>query len=226
MRDRPARSASSAHSTTARAPRLAFEDVYREFFDEVNRWVRALGGPRRDREDLVQDVFVVVHRRLVDFDGQNLGGWLYRITRNRVRDFRNLRWFSVLLAGSPADDVATGLSETPEALLGDMDERRCLASLLARLPESQRKTLSLFALEGYSGEEIAMNEGVSLNTVWTRIHQARTKLMARAARLRGTGDRSLANGRWLQPRRSHSTAPTYGHPARIAPRHSSQAANP
>jgi RNA polymerase sigma-70 factor, ECF subfamily len=47
-----------------------------------------MGAPEAEREDLVHDVFIVVHRRLHDFDGENLAGWLYQIARHRVRDFR------------------------------------------------------------------------------------------------------------------------------------------
>src|SRR6478736_5757593 len=78
-------------------PPLEFRAIYERWFAEVSRWIRAMGGPEAEREDLVQDVFVVVHRRLPDFDGQNLAGWLYQITRRRVRDFRHLAWFKRLL---------------------------------------------------------------------------------------------------------------------------------
>src|SRR5215831_5501202 len=80
-----------------------FDEIYRRLFDDVSRWVRALGGPEADRDDLVQDVFVIVHRRLDDFDGQNLLGWLHQIARHRVRDFRRLQWFKVLMGREQFD---------------------------------------------------------------------------------------------------------------------------
>src|SRR5687767_11705297 len=64
----------------------AFEELYDQRFGDVSRWVRALGVRDADRDDVVQDVFMVVHRRLPDFDGQNVAGWLYQITRRKVRD--------------------------------------------------------------------------------------------------------------------------------------------
>jgi len=48
-----------------------FRVIYERWFEEVSRWIRAMGGPEAEREDLVQDVFLVVHRRLPDFDGEN-----------------------------------------------------------------------------------------------------------------------------------------------------------
>ena len=54
-------------------------------------------------EDLAQDVFVVVHRRLHELDGQNVGGSLYQIARRRVRDFRRGLWFRRQLLSAGID---------------------------------------------------------------------------------------------------------------------------
>jgi RNA polymerase sigma-70 factor (ECF subfamily) len=164
---------------------LEFEEIYRAFFAHVCRWVRALGGPDSDREDLVQDVFVIVHRRLPDFDGRNVHAWLYQITRHRVRDFRRLRWFQMLLrSGSLGEGVSESLvgSRTPERVLGDKEHAAVLQRLLTKLPEAQRAAFVLFEIDGYSGEEIATLQGVPLNTVWARIHKARAKLADGIAR--------------------------------------------
>src|SRR5262245_48606812 len=72
--------------------RAEFRAVYDAWFDDVSRWIRALGGLDADRDDIVQEVFLVVRRRLKDFDGVNLAGWLYRITSRQVRDFRRRAW--------------------------------------------------------------------------------------------------------------------------------------
>jgi RNA polymerase sigma-70 factor (ECF subfamily) len=165
---------------------LQFEQIYRESFGHVCRWVRALGGPPAERDDLVQDVFLIVHRRLPDFDGRNLHGWLYRITRHRVRDFRRLRWFRLLLHAGQVDDSLAGSfagSRNPEGALEDKERAAILARLLSKLPEAQRAAFVLFEIDGYSGEEIASLQGVPLNTVWARIHKARAKLTAGIARL-------------------------------------------
>ncbi|MGD0674936.1 MAG: sigma-70 family RNA polymerase sigma factor [Polyangiaceae bacterium] len=166
------------------ASTVSFDEIYRTFFDDVCRWVRALGGPDADREDLVQDVFVIVHRRLGDFDGQNLAGWIYRITRHRVRDFRRLRWFRLFLSAPQADDSIPGPASSPEQELGTKESEQLLTQLLSRLSESQRAAFVLFEIEGYSGEEIARLQHVPINTVWARIYKARAKLAAGAARLR------------------------------------------
>ena len=188
-----------ASASRLKAETLEFAEVYRSFFGHVSRWVRALGGPEAERDDLVQDVFVIVHRRLPDFDGKNIHGWLYQITRHRVRDFRRLRWFRLFLHSSgDVDDSLTGsspASKTPEGALGDKEHAAILQRLLAKLPEEQRAAFVLFEIDGYSGEEIARLQGVPLNTVWARIHKARSKLTASIGRLQKSADRPhAANG--------------------------------
>ncbi|HYP98183.1 MAG TPA: sigma-70 family RNA polymerase sigma factor [Polyangiaceae bacterium] len=157
---------------------LDFRAIYERWFDEVSRWVRALGGPEADREDLVQDVFAVVHRRLPDFDGDNLPGWLYQITRHRVRDFRRLVWVKRILFGSvPLPENLAKEGASPIEILETRQKRAMLERLLDRLTESERLALVLFEIDGYSGEEIAEILGVPLNTVWSRTHKARRKLL-------------------------------------------------
>jgi RNA polymerase sigma-70 factor (ECF subfamily) len=170
---------------------LEFEEIYNRFFDEVRRWIRALGGPEADRDDLAQDVFLIVHRCLPAFDGENLPGWLYQITRRRVRDFRQLRWFRLFLAGARADDSLVSPTENPEAALRKREEEQILTRLLSKLPGAQRAAFVLFEIEGYSGEEIARLQSVPINTVWARIHKAREKLAVALERM----DRRRVEGR-------------------------------
>jgi RNA polymerase sigma-70 factor (ECF subfamily) len=169
--------------------RARFEEVYERYFDEVSRWIRALGGPEAEREDLTQDVFLVVHRRLADFDGENLPGWLYQIARHRVRDCR-LRWFRLSLGKTLVDDVVMVDSGVdPEAALRAKEREAILTRILSRLPDTQRAAFVLFEIEEYSGEEIARIQSVPVNTVWARIHTARQKLVSYLARMHRTSSR-------------------------------------
>lgn len=165
-------------ATRADQCRLTFEEVYSEWFHEVSRWARALGGLSADLDDLTQDVFLVVRRKLDDFDGGNLRGWLYRITQRTVRDYRRGAWFRRILSRKSTRPTET--SPLPQVLAPDpseLFERReaevLLARLLDRMSEKRRVTFILFEIEGYSGEEIAELEGIPVNTVWTRLYHAR-----------------------------------------------------
>jgi RNA polymerase sigma-70 factor (ECF subfamily) len=170
---------SDSAGTTGQGPpaSLDFQAIYERWFDKVSQWIGAMGGPEAEREDLVHDVFIVVHRRLHDFDGEDLAGWLYQIARHRVRDFRRLLWVKHLLFGSVPlpDNLATESASPADA--AETDEKRgTLQRLLGKLNESERAALVLFEIDGYNGADIARIQGVPMNTVWARIHSARKKL--------------------------------------------------
>jgi RNA polymerase sigma-70 factor (ECF subfamily) len=159
-----------------------FRSVYAAWFEDVLRWLRALGAPPADHDDLAQEVFVVVHRRLGDFDGRNMGGWLYRITANQVRDHRRLRWIrSVFKRGVPVSDQLEAPGPTPLMALETREKRQLLDSLLGELSEALRVTFVLFEVDGYTAEEIAQFQQTPVNTVRARIHRARKKLLAMIA---------------------------------------------
>ena len=167
----------STTPTTVAPTHADFDAIYEQWFHDVTRWVRAMGGPHADQEDLVQDVFLVAHRRLKDFDGANVGGWLYQIARRRVRDHRRLRWVkSVLLLRAPVSDGAPLRGPGPADSFETKEKQRVLERLLEKLNQAERVAIMLFEVEGYSGQEIARIQGVPLNTVWARIHKARKKL--------------------------------------------------
>jgi RNA polymerase sigma-70 factor (ECF subfamily) len=171
---------------------LDFSEIYERWFDDVSRWVRAMGGPEADREDLVQDIFVIVHRRLPDFDGNNIPGWLYQIARHRVRDFRRLVWVRHLLFGSvPLPESLAEGGASPVDSLQTEEKRVQLERLLAELNESERLALVLFEIDDRSGHEIANIQGVPLNTVWARIYKARKKLQAALAKAERDEQRKL-----------------------------------
>ncbi len=163
---------------------LSFEGLYERWFDDVSRWVRALGAREADRDDLVQETFLVVHRRLSNFDGQNVAGWLYQIARRKVRDHRRLLWCKHLFSSSSLPLVDAMLTTKQSALdeLETKQKRELLAKFLEKLNEDQRAAFVLFEIEGNSGEEIAALTSVPINTVWARIHKARKKLQEQAQR--------------------------------------------
>jgi RNA polymerase sigma-70 factor (ECF subfamily) len=177
------RTESLPQSKVLAATPLKFEEVYRTFFNHVRNWTCTMGAPPAEREDLVQDVFLIVHRRLPDFDGTNIAGWLYRITRHRVRDFRRLRWFQLCRRSGPAVELLASLARGPEIELESKQQKAMLSDLLSKLPEAQRAAFVLFEIDGYSGEEIARLKGVPICTVRGRIQKARTKLAADITRL-------------------------------------------
>ena len=160
-----------------------FGEVYERYFHLVASWIHALGGPDADVEDVAQEVFLVVRRKLGRFDGRNLRSWLYTITARMLRDHRRRAWFRHIRSGDDLDRLPlTG----PDVLeqLEHAQAQRLLYRLLDRMDERRRSVFVLYEIEGYRGEEIAELLGIPLATVWSRLRRARKDFLARVARLR------------------------------------------
>jgi RNA polymerase sigma-70 factor (ECF subfamily) len=166
------------------AQTLDLDAVYRAHVQQVASWVARLAGPSADREDLVQEVFLVVERKLPSFRGDaKLSTWLYRITHNVVRSYwrkeRILRWFT----GARAADLTEVASSAPTPI--EEHERRTAEALVYRaldgMAEKYRTVLILFELEGLPGQDIAELTGVKLGSVWVRLHRARQMFAQRIA---------------------------------------------
>ncbi|HEX3697180.1 MAG TPA: RNA polymerase sigma factor [Polyangia bacterium] len=162
---------------------LTFEEIYSQWFHDVSRWVRALGGMNADLDDLTQEVFLVVRRKLSRFDGRNLAGWLYSIAKHQVRDYRRRAWVRRFVKGPEREPEINNdspiflVQPTPDPgeALQRKEVERFLTQTLAKMSEMQRTAFVLFEIEGYSGEEIAELEQIPVNTVWTRLHHARKR---------------------------------------------------
>lgn len=160
----------------------AWKELYDAHFDFVFRVARRLGTPPGEVEDVVHDVFMVVHRKLDHFEGGRLTTWLYRITANvvseRHRKRRVRRAFEGLRVWIGAEP-----SESPERFVEKRSASAAVDRVLERMVPKKREVFALFELEGLSGEEIADRVGCPVNTVWTRLHHARKEFVRVARRL-------------------------------------------
>jgi RNA polymerase sigma-70 factor (ECF subfamily) len=161
-----------------------FRFIYDNWFDDVCRWIHALGGREADRDDIVQEVFLVVRRRLASFDGANPAGWLYRITRRQVRDFRNRAWVKHIFTRRRSDDLEDLPShkDGPAAALELKQKQRVLETILSKMGADRRSAFVLFEIDGLSADEIARLQGIPLNTIWGRLRRARQEFFALAAK--------------------------------------------
>ncbi len=107
---------------------------YNEWFEDVLKWVRALGGQDSELEDIAQEVFLVVRKRIDTFDGRNPAGWLYQITRRKVRDFRQLAWIKKVFTRDHVDtiDDLPYDGEGPAGQLERKQKQRMLHLILRR----------------------------------------------------------------------------------------------
>jgi RNA polymerase sigma-70 factor (ECF subfamily) len=169
----------------AGAPPPSFSAIYREHARFVWRVARGLGVPPHRVEDAVQDVFVVVHRKLAGRDARTpLRAWLFEIVRRVAHDHRrafrrkeNTEPLSEALGASSAPGPAQQ-AETSEDL-------RLVESILADMDEDRRAVFVLAEIEQMTAPEIAETLGCNLNTVYSRLRRAREAFHAAAAAARG-----------------------------------------
>lgn len=165
---------------------LTAEGVYELHADFVWRSLQHLGVRSADLEDLGQEVFVTVHRKLSTFDGRSkLTTWLFGICLNLVLRHRRRAYLRLeFLQAVPPERVD---SQTPEGRYAEEEARVQLEQLLTTLSPERRATFVLFEIEGVSCEEIAELTSVPIGTVYSRLHLARKQVAATAARLRRSG---------------------------------------
>jgi RNA polymerase sigma-70 factor (ECF subfamily) len=157
----------------ARAGAGALEALYRDHHDFVWRVVRRLGAPDGAVDDLVQDVFLVVRRRLAGYrERGSARSWLLAIARRVVADHRKLsRHAQAREAAAPVPAPAEDLERALERERSAAVVRR----FLDELPEEQRIVFFLVEVEGLSAPEVSRAMGVRLNTVYSRLRLAREK---------------------------------------------------
>lgn len=137
-----------------------------------------------ESEDIVQDVFLQVYRRIHTFRGDaSLATWLHRITVNRCLNWkrrwaRRLRWMHVPFGNREDDAVQEPASPqpTPEERLADAQTGKAIDRALKQLPDQARAVFVLREIEGLSYEEIAAVTGVKLGTMRSRLFNARKRL--------------------------------------------------
>jgi RNA polymerase sigma-70 factor (ECF subfamily) len=155
---------------------MEFRAVYEEHFRFVWRTLRGLGVREADATDAAQEVFVVVHRRLAEFEARSkFTTWLFgicqRVARDRWRAARSrpelTHWPEDHDPPDPDADIAYH-AERREAVL-------MLEAILDEIPEEQRIVFVLFELEELPGEQISEMLGIPVPTVHSRLRLARER---------------------------------------------------
>jgi len=149
------------------------QEVYEAHFEFVWRSARRLGMRPPQLEDVVQEVFMVVQRRLPEFEGRSsLRTWLFSITRHVVRAHFRQRARRPLALGDEARDAPDPAAACPETQLMTREDAELLHALLAELSQDQREVFVLAQLEELSGPEIAQALDLPLRSVYGRIFAA------------------------------------------------------
>jgi RNA polymerase sigma-70 factor (ECF subfamily) len=179
MKSAPAADDSAALVARAReGDRGAFRALFDRHRNDVARLVYRMVGPRTELEDLVQEVFVQVHRSLKEFRGDaRFSTWLHRVTVNVVLMHRRAAKSRPVLAEElPAGTIEDLSTVHPDA---EADRRGRIAaffSLLETIAEKKRVVFVLHDLEGMSPAEISTIVDAPVLTVRTRLFYARREL--------------------------------------------------
>src|SRR5262245_24079576 len=162
----------------------SFREVYEQNFEMVWRYATFHGVPPMSLDDVVQEVFIVVHGRMETFEGRSsLRGWVMGVAHNVVRDYLRKR------ANRPAGDhlesepQIPGAEESPAEAVEKKRAALLLDEILSKMNDAQREVFILSEIEQLSAPEISRALEVNENTVRTRLRAARHEFEAAIVRL-------------------------------------------
>jgi RNA polymerase sigma-70 factor (ECF subfamily) len=166
-----------------------FDAAYESQVDFVWRAVRRMGVRPADMDDVVQEVFFIVHRRLAEFEGRaQLKTWVFKILVHVVRHYWRTH------QRKPGDRVAEDSAEIqtlaadhesgPAATLERIEALRILDRLLAQLDEDKREVFVLAEIEQMTAVQIAEIVEANVNTVASRLRAARQEFEKALLRFR------------------------------------------
>jgi RNA polymerase sigma-70 factor (ECF subfamily) len=166
--------------TPSEAPQPTFDGIYAEYFEMVWCAARRLGAPQGSIEDVAQDVFLVLHRRLSDYSPErgSLRSWIYgvvvRVVRDHRRTYRRREARCVPLALDGADEAPMASPAAAPSQVVECNEAfALLCALLDQLDQDKRELLVLSELEEMTVPEIARVLGANVQTVYSRLRAAR-----------------------------------------------------
>jgi RNA polymerase sigma-70 factor (ECF subfamily) len=173
---------------------MTFEDVYDEHFRFVWRALRRFNVPEADLPDATQEVFVVVHRRLPEFEGRaKITTWLFRICLRVAKDRRRRAHVRHEVAVAEPEEGGT-LGADASAALERRDDLALFDAAMGELDLDQAAVFTLFELEAMTGQQIADTLDIPLGTVYSRLRLAREAFKKAVLRLAARRRSGVAGG--------------------------------
>jgi RNA polymerase sigma-70 factor (ECF subfamily) len=166
------------------SPPPQFPALYRQQARYVFRTLRRLGVRGAEIDDLVQEVFMVVFRRLSDYDpARPIEPWLFGIAYRLVSVRQRHRSRRIVEVASDASDLVDDAAPGPEASLADRQAREKVLLALEALDLDQRAVFVMHDIDGQPIPAVAETLDIPLNTTYSRLRAARAKFAARVRRL-------------------------------------------
>jgi RNA polymerase sigma-70 factor, ECF subfamily len=167
----------------------AFGAIYDQHVDFAWRSIRRLGVSEAYVDDVLQQVFLVVHRRLGEFEGRATHKtWIFSILLRIVREHRRSmrrkspHWFQT--GGEVDPDQLTTKAPTPLEAVERNEAMRKVEALLEELDDEKRTVFVLAELERMTANEISEATGLTPPEVYSRLRAARTEFERAATRMR------------------------------------------
>lgn len=155
----------------------AFEEVYQRHHRRVYSICLRMLQNATEAEDLTQDVFIQLYRKIGSFRGDSaFTTWLHRLTVNQVLMHfrkRNVKFEKTTEEGETPVQIVGG-TENPRKM--PVVDKIAIENAIAQLPDGYRNVFVLHDVEGYEHEEVARILGCSVGTSKSQLHKARLKL--------------------------------------------------
>lgn len=187
----------------------AFDKLMIKYQDKVRRLARSITRSEPDTEDVVQDVFLAVFKKLPAFEGRStFSSWLYRITANasymKLRSRKNMRTYEMeeidYFENNNDNQYILFTSGNPEEVVGSNEMVNSIDQEIGRLPEKYRIVLNLRDIDEFNLQEVADMIGLKVSAVKSRLHRARLILRKKLgkmydAEVKGCGEYKYDTGR-------------------------------
>jgi RNA polymerase sigma-70 factor (ECF subfamily) len=150
--------------------------VWEDFHGRLRSFVSRRVKQRADAEDVVQEIFLHIHRNLSTVkDEARLPAWIFKIARNAIVDY--FRKNAGPMEGLPENFDLPTPTEQPEIDYPALQElAHCLEPMIEVLPESYRHAIRLSERTGMTQSDAAKQTGLSVSGMKTRVQRARRKL--------------------------------------------------
>ncbi|NNE97431.1 MAG: RNA polymerase sigma factor [Pyrinomonadaceae bacterium] len=156
---------------------VAFEEVYNRHHRRVYAICLRMLKNTNEAEDLTQDVFIQLHRKIGSFRGDSaFTTWLHRLTVNQVLMHfrkRTVKFEKTTEEGDTPVQIVRG-SEKPGKM--PVVDKIAIQNAIKQLPDGYRNVFVLHDMEGFEHEEVARILGCSVGTSKSQLHKARLKL--------------------------------------------------
>jgi RNA polymerase sigma-70 factor, ECF subfamily len=163
----------------------SFPELYQRYLGFVWSCTRRMGVREDEVDDVVQEVFIVIHGKLATLEQpESLRSWIYGIIRRTASTYHRARRAKVASAVALNSEPEMHYPQQPSPLdlAEQSDDVKLLWSLLSKLDPPKREVFVLAELDEMTAPEIASAIEVPLNTIYSRLRAARQELEAALVR--------------------------------------------